>query len=330
MIPRLRHDFNQRFRPEVYRKMLHSLDACTRTHVKLPIAETPCFFPKALLEEMAATGAGAIQKLVGNEEFLRASRAAIPPQCRVADEAPHPHFAAADFLLSQETDGKTVLKLAGLHASPLTFGFQFVLNEVYRSAFELDSTLEHLFGGHTESSFWKLMERVVLRGHQPEHVVLAGTNLQDREFFPDVQVIAERLGVEVEELASLEPEGTRLYYRRSGARVPIYRIYGYFHPAEIGCGQMELLFDPADSYDVEWAGHPNWCFHLGGSLARQTAKTECPDSSVMIEAPHGKLKPEVRILYLWPEAGRLEAILAQVRLISAGKKPAISAAFYSP
>ncbi|HZU09284.1 MAG TPA: hypothetical protein VFA02_05225, partial [Pseudacidobacterium sp.] len=64
--------------------------------------------------------------------------------------------------------------------------------------------------------------------------------------------------------------------------------------------------------------------------ARQTAKTECPDSSVMIEAPHGKLKPEVRILYLWPEAGRLEAILAQVRLISAGKKPAISAAFYSP
>jgi hypothetical protein len=330
MIPRLRHDFNQRFRPEVYRKMLHSLDACTRTHVKLPIAETPCFFPKALLEEMAATGADAIQKLVRNDELLRVSRRAIPPQCRVADETPHPHFAAADFFLLQETDGKAARKLADLHAGPLTFGFQFVLNEVYRSAFELDSALGHLLGGHTESSFWKLMERVVLRGHQPEHVVLAGTNLQNRGLFPDVQVIAERLGVEVAELASLEPEGTRLYYRRGGARIPIYRIYSYFHPAEIGCGQIELLFDPADSYDVEWAGHPNWCFHLGGSQDKQRAKTECEDSAVVIEAPHGKLKPEVRILYLWPEAGRLEAVLPQLRLVPAGKKPMISAAFYSP
>lgn len=394
MIPYLRHDFNQRFCPEAYRRMLHSLDACIRTHVELRIAETPCFFPKKLLDEMAATGAELVEGLVHDLEYLKASREAIPPECRVANETPHPHFAAADFCLVNGGKGKAIPQLVHIHASPPAFGFQLVLNELYRSAYELDHSLRYLLGGHTESSFWKLMERTVRRGHHPEHVVLAGMNLEQQKSFPDVLVIAERLGIEPIEMTKLEPDAAQdrtphLCYRKGGKRVPIYRIYNYSQPDDFGCGQAELLFDPRDSFEVEWAGHPNWGFHisrfalpylhhpavvpavflddwLSGKgrhrLPRDPAQrvlkpisprygkdinapsdhglTSIPKAerrnyliqkktnpAIAIDTPSGEAELEVRILYLWPDGGRLEPVLSQARLTRA-EWSGVSAVFY--
>ena len=159
----LRRDFNQRFRPEAYRKMLHSLDACVRSHIEFRVAETPCFFPKELLDEMAAIGAELTHRLVDDKAYLKASRAMIPAQYCAADETSHPHFMTADFGLVREPDGKLTPKLVELQAFPSVFAYQFVLNEVYRTGFNLDGSLGYLLGGHTEISFWKLMERVILR-----------------------------------------------------------------------------------------------------------------------------------------------------------------------
>jgi hypothetical protein len=78
VIPSLRQDFNSRFRPETYRRFLHNLDACVRTHVSFRVAETPVFLPRELLEEMAAIGAELTHELVGDQEYLAESRKAIP------------------------------------------------------------------------------------------------------------------------------------------------------------------------------------------------------------------------------------------------------------
>jgi hypothetical protein len=327
MIPRLRHDFNQRYRPEAYRKMLHSLDACVRTHVKFPVAETPVFVSRSMLDEMSAIGAGVLRRLVNDREYLQSSRACIPPECRFADETPHPHFAAADFLPTRGPTGRAVSRLAHLQAGPLAFGFQFVLNELYRSAYGMDPRLCYFLGGHTEASFWKLLQKTILRGHHPDHVVLAGVHVQEQKLLPDMQVMAERLGLEIVELASLEPDGTRLSYRKGEKSVPVYRVYCYFDPAEMGCGEPELQFDPGNVFDVEWAGHPNWHFHL------RRREYEPPraghDGEVSIETPMGRVSPEMRILYLWPDAGEPEAVLPQARLKSErGTTAAISAVLF--
>jgi hypothetical protein len=267
VIESLRRDFNERFRPEAYRKMLHSLDACVRTHVEFRVAETPCFVPKALLDGMAAVGVDLTHQLVGNAPYLKASREMIPAQYCAADETPHPHFMTADFGLVREKDGTLAPKLVELQAFPSVFAYQFVLNEVYRSAFKLDGDLGYLLGGHTESSFWKLMERVILRGHHPENVVLTEVEPQKQKTLPDFLVTAERLGIEIVDIAELVADvrpgkPTRLCYRKGSKLVPIRRIYNRAIVDELLRKQIELPFDYRESFEVEWAGHPNWYFHV--------------------------------------------------------------------
>jgi len=267
VIESLRRDFNQRFRPEAYRNMLHSLDACVRSHVEFRVAETPCFFPKAMLDEMADVGTELTHRLVNDKAYLKASRAMIPAQYCAADETPHPHFMTADFGLARDVGGKLVPKLVELQAFPSVFAYQFVLSEVYRSAFKLNGDLGYLLGGHTEASFWKLMERVILRGHHPENVVLTEVEPSKQKTLPDFMVTAERLGIEIVDIAELVADvrpgkPTRLCHRKGRKLIPVRRIYNRAIVDELMRKQIELPFDYRESFDVEWAGHPNWYFHI--------------------------------------------------------------------
>lgn len=382
VIASLRHDFNQRFRPETYRKMLHSLDACVRSHVAFRVAETPCFFPKEILDSMASIGAELTHRLVGNQEYLKASRAMIPAQYCAADEMPHPHFMTADFGLVRNPDGSLAPKLVEMQAFPSVFAYQFVLCEVYRSAFGLDGSLKYLMGGHSEASFWKLMEQVIVRGHDPENVVLTEVEPYQQKTLPDFRVTAERLGIEIVNIAELVPDArpgrpTRLCYRKGRKLIPIRRIYNRAIVDELIGKKIELPFDYRESFDVEWAGHPNWYFHLSKhsipyldhpavppavfldewmagkhhdrlppdreqwilkplfSFAGKGIEfspsdevlAEVPESQrhayllqqrvrfePVIDTPHGLTQPEIRILYLWPDGGELEPVLALGRL----------------
>jgi hypothetical protein len=382
VIASLRHDFNERFRPETYRKMLHSLDACVRSHVEFRVAETPCFFTRQMLDEMASIGSDLTMRLVKDQKYLQASRTMIPARYCAADETSHPHFMTADFGLVREADGRLTPKLVELQAFPSVFAYQFILCEIYRSAFGLDHSLQYLLGGHTESSFWKLMERTILRGHEPENVVLTEVEPQKQKTLPDFLVTVERLGIEIIDIAELVPEvrpgkPARLFYRKGKKLIPIHRIYNRAIVDELIRKQIELPFDYRESFDVEWAGHPNWYFHISkfsipyldhpavppavflddwmagkhrGALSSdreqwilkplfsfagkgiEFAPTDEALAAIpkqqqheyllqqrvhfehVIDTPHGLTQPEVRILYLWPDGGRLEPVLSLVRL----------------
>jgi hypothetical protein len=362
--------------------MLRSLDACVRSHVEFRVAETPCFFPRAMLDKMAEIGAELTHRLVNDPSYLKASRAMIPPQYCAADETPHPHFMTADFGLVREPEGKLAPKLVELQAFPSVFAYQVVLCEVYRSAFALDDSLGYLLGGHTESSFWKLMQRVIVHRHDPENVVLTEVEPKKQKTLPDFLVTAERLGIEIVDIAELVPDvrpgrPTRLLYRKGKKLIPIHRIYNRAIVDELIRKQIELPFDYRESLDVGWAGHPNWYFHiskfsipyldhpvvpsavfldewLGGkhhdklpadreqwilkplfSFAGKGIEFAPSDETLaavpksqrheyllqervrfepVVETPYGATQPEVRILYLWPDGGKLEPVLSLVRL----------------
>ena len=267
MIPSLRQDFNSRFRPETYRRFLHNLDACVRTHVSFRVAETPVFLHRELLEEMAAIGAELTHELVGDQEYLAESRKAIPDAYCAADETPHPHFMTVDFGLVRDSNGKLAPRLVELQAFPSVYAYQLVLAENYRAAFGLDSTLDPFLNGHTEATFWKLMHRVITRGHHPEHVVLTEVNPQHQKTLPDFQVTSDRLGIRVIDISEVVPEDRpgklpRLCYRDGSRMVPIHRIYNRAIVDELIQKQVHLQFDYREHFDVEWAGHPNWYFHL--------------------------------------------------------------------
>jgi hypothetical protein len=84
---------------------------------------------------------------------------------------------------------------------------------------------------------------------------------------PDFQVTADRLGIRIIDIAEITPQDRpgklpRLCYREGKRLVPIHRIYNRAIVDELIQKHVQLHFDYRESFDVEWAGHPNWYFHL--------------------------------------------------------------------
>jgi hypothetical protein len=267
VIPSLRRDFNHRFQPGNYRRLLHTLDATVRTHVGFRVAESPCFLPSGLMEEMAAIGVELTERLVSDSAYLRASSSAIPEAFRAADETSRPHFMTVDFGIVRGADGGYSPRLVELQAFPSVFAYQFVLSELYRSVYDLDDSLDYFLGGHTETSFWKLYTRMLLGGFEPENVVLVDVHPQQQKTLPDFLVTADRVGLEIVDIVDLIPEArpgrpTKLYYAKGKRMVPIHRIYNRAIVDEIVRAQIHVPFDYREPLDVEWAGHPNWYFHI--------------------------------------------------------------------
>jgi hypothetical protein len=257
-----RSDFNARFTAEKYAELLRRLDQRTGTHIDFRVAETPCFFPRALMYEMVQAGIELTHQLVDNLEYMRLSTGAIPAEFRVPNEDKHPHFMTVDFGLVRDASGTLKPKLVEMQAFPSIFGYQPLLAEEYTDIFGLDPNLEYFFGGMDESRYWALMREVIVAGHSPENVVLAEVDPGAQKTLPDFLMHEQHLGIHTVDVRELVKQGNKLYYRRGGKLVPIDRIYNRVIVDELERKGIKLPFDYRDELDVEWAGHPNWYFRV--------------------------------------------------------------------
>ncbi len=261
MIPTLRTRFNREYSPDRYAHLLAWLEHRCTVKVEFRVAETPIFVPRSLLNQMAAEGARLTEYLIGNQTYLSAARAAIPAAFRVANETSHPHFLTADFALVQDSSGQLVPRLVEIQAFPSVYGYQAVLCAGYREAFHLDPGLGSFLGGLDEHRYWKLLADTVLRGHDPENVVLVEVDPLHQKTRPDFEVTARKLGISVVDICSLHAERDRLHYRNAKGRlIPIKRIYNRAIADELIARHVKLPFDLTRPWEVEWAGHPNWYF----------------------------------------------------------------------
>lgn len=261
MIPELRRRFNQGYTAGKYASLLAGLTQQTGTRVEFHVSETPVFLPFSLLRQMADEGKVLTTDLLANPDYLAAARRAIPAGYRVANETAHPHFLTADFALVKDSDGNLVPRLVEIQAFPSVYAYQAVLCATYRDAFQLPETLGSFLGGTTESQYWDLFAQTILRGHDPENVVLTEVDPLHQKTLPDFNVTAHRLGIPVVDIESLKPVGDRLFYSdTSGRLVPIHRIYNRAIADELIARNIQLPFDLARPWEVEWAGHPNWYF----------------------------------------------------------------------
>ncbi len=263
MLEPFRVDFNARFTSEKYRVLMSRLQTKTRTpRIDFRVAETPCFLPKALLDDLAKIGAELTHQVVGNAEYTAAAEVAVPDAYRVPQESAHPHFMTVDFGFMRGEDGALEPKLVELQAFPSIFGYQDVLAPEYIETYGLDPELRWLLGGLDASSYWSLLREVILGGHAPENVVLTEIEPEEQKTRPDFHVYEDRLGIRTVDIASLRKEGRRLLYERDGVWTPITRIYNRAIVDELERKQVRLSFDYRDDLDVEWAGHPNWYFRI--------------------------------------------------------------------
>ncbi|MCU1324067.1 MAG: hypothetical protein JWM43_3716 [Acidobacteriaceae bacterium] len=262
MLQPYRTDFNHRFSAAKYHELLRELDRTTRARIQFRVCETPCFFSRTTLDELAATGAELTHQLLDNPAYVAASVEAIPEKYRVPGDGSHPHFMTVDFGFVRNLDGTLSPKLVELQAFPSLFGYQPVLANQYIETFDLDPSLTSFLGGHTEDSYWSLLRKVVLGDHAPENVVLTEVEPDTQKTLPDFHVYEDRLGIRTVDIASLRRQGDTLFYDRDGVQTPIRRIYNRAIADEMERKGTELAFDLRDELDVEWAGHPNWYFRI--------------------------------------------------------------------
>jgi len=271
MIPSLRKQFNDRFTPEKYEAFLRRVDEVCGTHVQFRLSETPCFFPKALIDRMAADGQALIRQLVDNPAYRAKSDEAVPAEFKVPNEPDHPMFVQVDFGLVRDAAGELQPKLVELQAFPSLYAYQGPLADAYvdvyglaASGFGLSASgrLKYLLSGLETSSYRELLRRAIVGSHDPENVILMEIDPAHQKTLPDFLLTEKMLGVRTVDIVDIRKDGTRLYYERAGKRIPIRRIYNRAIVDELERKPVKLAFDWRDELEVEWAGHPNWYFRI--------------------------------------------------------------------
>jgi hypothetical protein len=259
VIPELRSEFNRRWRPELYAEFLRRVDECSGTHVTFRLSETPVFLRRPLVDKMVRYGQELHQQLVGNPEYLKAARSAIPPGFNVPNEAPRPLFLQADFGLVRDANGTLEPKLVEIQGFPSIYGFQAALAREYCRTYNLASLKPNLttyLGGLDELSYQALLERVILNDHDPRQVVLLEIDPQQQKTLPDFLITQNLLGLKIADIRDLKRRGRKLYLNG----VEIKRIYNRVIADELVRRNIVSEFRFTDEVDVEWAGHPNWFF----------------------------------------------------------------------
>ena len=262
MLQPYRDHFNANFTPAKYEDLLARLNQLTRTNVEFRVAETPCFFPQSLLNELAVAGAALTHQLLDNPAYREASNQTLPAIYTVPNENPIPNFMTVDFGLTRNPDGSLSPKLVELQAFPSIFGYQDILSRQYIETYNLDPNLQPYLGGLNEQTYWQLLKQVIVAGHDPENVVLLEIDPGHQKTLPDFHVYEDKLHIATVDITKLRKQGTRLSYERNGRDIPIHRIYNRTIVDELQRKSIQLPFDYRDDLDVEWAGHPNWYFRI--------------------------------------------------------------------
>jgi hypothetical protein len=265
MIPSLRRQFNQQFTPEKYQQFVKHIDQVCGTHVQFRLSETPCFFPKELIDRMARDGEALIRQLVDSRGYRKKSDEAVPPEFQVPNEAPHPMFVQVDFGLVRDSAGELNPKLVELQAFPSLYAYQVPLAQAYIDVYGLNPAsgqLKYFLSGLETDSYRELLRRAIVGSHDPENVILMEIDPLHQKTLPDFLLTEKMLGVRAVDIAAIKKEGSHLYYERGGKRVPIKRIYNRAIVDELERKNVKLAFDWRDDLAVEWAGHPNWYFRI--------------------------------------------------------------------
>ncbi len=273
MIPSLRRQFNERFSREEYKAFLQRIDQACGTHVQFRLSETPCFFPKELIDRMSQSGEELIRQLVGSPEYRAKSDEAVPAEFKVPNEAAHPMFVQVDFGLVRDSRGELHPKLVELQAFPSLYAYQGPLAQAYIDVYRLEDSasgfqlpgpgrLRYLLSALETDSYRELLRRAIVGSHDPENVILMEIHPQEQKTLPDFLLTEKLLGVHTVDIVDIKREGSRLSYERDGKRIPIRRIYNRAIVDELERKNVKLSFDWRDDLDVEWAGHPNWYFRI--------------------------------------------------------------------
>jgi hypothetical protein len=262
MIPALRAAFNEGWTETRFRDLVARLEQRTGATLGFPLSETPCFFPRSLMDSLAATGVTLVDQILDNPDAMAAADAVVPERYRGQGAEAIPTFAQVDFGLVRDNDGNIVPKLVELQAFASLYGFQLAVAEAYRDAFTLPPSLDLFLDGLTHERYHEIAANAIVGDNDPAEVVLMEIQPRQQKTWPDFVVSEQMWGVRAVDTDEVKREGRRLYYRRDGRLTQIKRIYNRVIPDELERKRIQLGFGYGDELEVSWAGHPAWYFRI--------------------------------------------------------------------
>ncbi len=242
-------------------------------------SETPCFFPRELIDRMARYGIEMVRQLLDDSAYQTASRAEIPEAYRVPNEAPVPLFVQADFGLDENLEPK----LVEIQGFPSLYSYQPFISEAYREAFVLDNALASFPGDIDAERYWAMLRKAIVSGDDPENVILLEIDPANQKTRHDFLMTERKFGVRAVDIRDLRKERNRLFYPRNGKLVPVHRIYNRVIVDELERRGITIPFDLRDDIDVEWSGHPNWFFRLSKFSLPYLRHRAVPRSQVLAD-----------------------------------------------
>ncbi|MBA3269989.1 MAG: hypothetical protein H0T71_05710 [Acidobacteria bacterium] len=261
MIPALRQRFNASWSESQYAALMAHLQHHTSGRIEFPISETPCFFPRMLVDQLAAIGTELIQQSMTGDAAAAAADV-VPDRFRGAVSEPHPTFLQVDFGLVRTPTGLIEPRLVELQAFPSLYGFQMALAEAYSASFAMPAGTDEYVNSMTRDSFRALLQQAITNNHDPREVVLMEIDPERQKTRPDFVMTEKLWGVRTVDTEDIVKNGRELFYRRDGALTRIRRVYNRVIPDELVRRNVALPFDYRDDLDVEWTGHPEWYFRV--------------------------------------------------------------------
>jgi hypothetical protein len=266
MIAELRKEFNAAFSPELYRSLIADLESRVGCHIEFRIAETPLFIPKAVAERAALLAEEIILRSV-SPELQDVGKKAIPPEWNVASESTRPLFAAVDFAICGSRENPE-FKLIELQGFPSLYHYQPVFSESVREVYGLPEELSGLFRpDYGIENYYQTLKKAILSGADPNKTVLLDIDPHHQKTKADFYLAEKHLGIEVVDIEAVVAQDDELFHPdHQGHLHPIKRIYNRAIVDELVRKDVELRFNIRESYDVKWAGHPNWYFRISKVL----------------------------------------------------------------
>lgn len=264
MIPVIRKQFNEAYRPGQYEAFLQSLEQALGELPTFKVAETPIFVPADLARKLQTACEEINDFMVRPDLKAITAGAILRPELLVPNENDHPLFLQYDFAISRQPDGALEPYLIELQGFPSLYVYQHLLAGCYRRHFAIPEHLSHLFGGLDHDSYLALLRELIIDGHDPCNVVLLEIEPEKQNTRVDFWAVERVLGIKVLCLSKLRREGRELYYfDDQGRRTPVYRIYNRVIFDELlQRADLPREFNLIEEVDVEWAGHPNWFMRL--------------------------------------------------------------------
>lgn len=265
MVPALRAAFNAHWTAERHAELLASLGRQAGVPLQFTVSETPCFFPRALLDRMAAIGAELVTSFLANDEARAHAEALIPARYQGPRQEARPTCVQVDFGVVRNAAGEFEPRLVELQAFPSLYAFQHTLAETCREVYDLPPTIGTHLDDLTTPGYLALMRDVLVGSHDPAEVVLMELAPETQKTRPDFTLTTVLWGIDTVDPKDVVVRGRQLLRRVNGREVPIRRVYNRIIPDELERTGYALPFDYRDDLDVEWIGHPAWYFRLSKS-----------------------------------------------------------------